>query len=44
MTGEAGEPKKRGILATTENVAKLSIITISSLIAMKVVMMIVGKP
>jgi cation diffusion facilitator family transporter len=32
-----GEPKKRGILATTENVAKLSIITISSLIAMKVV-------
>lgn len=38
MAREVGEPKKkRGILATTENVAKLSIITLSSLIAMKVV-------
>lgn len=42
MAREVGEPKKkRGILATTENVAKLSIITLSSLIAMKVVASIV---
>jgi len=38
LVREVGEPKKkRGVLATTENVAKLSIITLSSLIAMKVV-------
>jgi len=42
LAREVGEPKKkRGILATTENVAKLSIITLSSLIAMKVVASIV---
>jgi len=38
LAREAGEPtKKRGVLATTENVAKLSIIAISSFIAMQMV-------
>jgi len=38
LAREVGEPKKKkGILATTENVAKLSIIAISSFIAMQMV-------
>ncbi|UCC90705.1 MAG: cation transporter [Dehalococcoidia bacterium] len=42
MAREVGEPKKkRGILATSEGVAKLSIITISSLIVMKIVASII---
>jgi len=42
LAREVGEPKKkRGILATSEGVARLSIITISSLIAMKVVASII---
>lgn len=42
MAREVGEPKKkRGILATSEGVARLSIITISSLIAMKIVASII---
>jgi cation diffusion facilitator family transporter len=42
LAREVGEPKKkRGILATSEGVARLSIITISSLIAMKAVASII---
>lgn len=42
MAREVGEPKKkRGILATNEGVAKLSIITISSLIVMKIIASII---